>query len=81
MVEKQKLKEKKSSFYSSPPNLSLWSSKMSGFNQAVFTHGEESQVFTAVILKVFFLVFGITAVQIQGVVHCSEVLQSGLLQT
>lgn len=28
---------------------------MSVFNQAAFTHGEQSQVFTAVILKVFFL--------------------------
>lgn len=56
MVEKQKFREKKTLSDSFLPNLFLLSSKMSGFNRAVFTHGEQSQVFTAVILmKVFFL--------------------------
>lgn len=80
MAEKQKFKKISISDIF-PPNLFLLSSKMPGFNQTGLTHGEQSQVFTALILKVFFSVFGITVVQTQGVVHGSEVLQSGLLQT
>lgn len=59
----------------------MLSSERSGFNQAVFTHGEQSQVFRTVMLKVLFLVFAMPAVEMKGVVHVSEVPQSGCLQT
>jgi len=39
-----------------PQDLFLLSSEQPGFNQAGFTHGEQSQVFTAVMLKVLPLV-------------------------
>ena len=64
-----------------PQNLFLLSSERPGFNQAVFTHGEQSQVFTTVMLKVLLLVFAIPAAEMKGVVRGAEVLQSGCLQT
>lgn len=64
-----------------PQNFFLLSSERSGFNQAVFTHGEQSQIFRTVMLKVLLLVFAVTAVEMKGIVHVSEVPQSGCLQT